>query len=70
MDDSGSLKVRVGKRGDKFVWELHRDGLAEPVKFSVPIFGSEEAARASGNEVRKTHLARLLARWAKRTGAV
>jgi hypothetical protein len=65
MDTSGSLKVRVERRGDKYIWELHRDGLAQPVKFSAPIYSSEEAARASGDEVRKDHLARLAARWAK-----
>ena len=70
MDTSGSLKVRVERRGDRYVWELHRDGLAQPVKFSAPIYLSEEAARASGNDVRKNHLARLAAKWAKTTRAI
>ena len=63
MDTSGSLKVRVERRGDKYAWELHRDGVAQPVKFSAPVYLSEEAARTSGNEVRKDYLAR----WAKKT---
>ena len=70
MDTSGSLKVRVERRGDRYVWELHRDGLAQPVKFSAAIYLSEEAARTSGNEVRIDDLARLAARWAKKKAAV
>ena len=57
-----SLKVHVERHGDKFVWELHRDGLARPIKFSAPIYSSEGAARTSGNEVREDHLARLAAK--------
>jgi hypothetical protein len=60
-DTSDSLKVRVEKRGDKYLWELHRDGLAQAVKFSVPIYLSEESARTSGNDAKKNHLARLAA---------
>jgi hypothetical protein len=67
MDAIGSLEVRVAKRGNKYVWELHREGVAQPVKFSAPIYLSEAAARTSGDEVRKDHLARLAARSAKRT---
>jgi hypothetical protein len=67
MDDSRSLEVHVEKRGNKYLWELHREGVAQPVKFSAPIYSSEAAARASGDEVRKDHLARLAARAARRT---
>jgi hypothetical protein len=67
MDDSRSLEIRVEKRGDKYVWELHREGVAQPVKFSAPVYLSEEAARTSGDDVRKDHLARLAARSTKRT---
>jgi hypothetical protein len=67
MDCSRSLEVRVEKRGDRYVWELHREGVAQPVKFSAPVYLSEAAARTSGDEVRKDHLARLAARAAKRT---
>jgi hypothetical protein len=59
MDADSSLKVRVERRGDKYTWELHRDGKFQPVKFSAPVYLSEKAARASGNEVRRTHLAHL-----------
>jgi hypothetical protein len=62
MDANSTLKVRVQKRGNKYVWELHRDGLFQPVKFSAPVYLSEDAAMASGNEVRADHLARLAAR--------
>jgi hypothetical protein len=69
MDASRNLEVRVEKRGDKYVWELHREGVAQPVKFSAPVYLSETAARTSGDEVRKDHLAKLAARAAKRTSA-
>jgi hypothetical protein len=65
MDASSSLTVRVERRGEKYIWELHRDGYFHPVKFSVPVYASEEAARASGNEARTVHLA-YLARLAAR----
>jgi hypothetical protein len=59
MDGSRSLEVRVEKRGNKYIWELRRAGVAQPVKFSVPIYSSEEAARTSGDGARKDYLARL-----------
>jgi hypothetical protein len=59
MDKNSSLTVRVERRGDKYTWELHRDGRFHPVRFSAPVFVSEEAARAAGNEVRTDHLAQL-----------
>ena len=59
MDTDRSLTVRVGRRGDKYTWELHRDGRFHPVKFSAPVYVSEEAARAAGHEVRTDHLAQL-----------
>jgi hypothetical protein len=59
MDTDGSLTARVGRRGDKYTWELHRDGRFHPVKFSAPVYASEEAARAAGHEVRTDHLAQL-----------
>jgi hypothetical protein len=37
------------------------------VKFSAPVYLSETAARTSGDEVRKDHLAKLAARAAKKT---
>jgi len=62
VDANRSLTVRVERRGDKYAWELRRDGHFRPVKFSVPIYVSEEAARAFGNNARMVHLARLAAR--------
>jgi len=59
MDPNSSLTVRVERRGDKYTWELHRDGHFHPVRFSAPVYLSAEAARASGNEVRTVHLAQL-----------
>ena len=59
MDTDRSLTVRVGRHGDKYTWELHRDGRFHPVKFSAPVYASEEAARAAGHEVRTDHLAQL-----------
>jgi hypothetical protein len=59
MDKKDGLAVRVERRGDKFTWELHRDGRFQPVKFSAPVYVSEEAARAAGIEVRTDHLAQL-----------
>jgi hypothetical protein len=66
MSTSESLTVHVARCGDKFLWELHRDGIAQPVKFSVPIFLSEDAAKASGTEARSAHLARLAKQWKKK----
>src|SRR5208337_285226 len=65
MDTNRSLTVRVERRGDKYTWQLHRDGHFQPVKFSAPVYVSEEAARAFGNEARTVHLA-YLARLAAR----
>jgi hypothetical protein len=59
MDANRTLTVQVQRSGDKYTWELRRDGHFYPVKFSVPIYLSEEAARASGNEARTVHLAHL-----------
>jgi hypothetical protein len=67
--DASNLTVRVQRRGDKYAWELHRDGYFQPVKFSVPVYLSEEAARASGNEARTIHLAQLARLAARRTKA-
>ena len=66
METGSSLSVRVERRGDKYTWALHRDGGFSPVKFSAPVYSSEETARVAGNEVRTDHLARLArvaARW-------
>ena len=59
MDANNTLHVRVERRGDKYIWALHRDGHFHPVRFSAPVYSSEEAARVAGNEVRTDHLAHL-----------
>jgi hypothetical protein len=59
MGATTELRVKIERRGDKYSWELHRDCRLQPVKFSAPIFLSEEAARASGDNVRTRYLARL-----------
>jgi hypothetical protein len=69
MDANRSLTVRVERRGDKYTWELHRDGHFHPVRFSVPVYRSEETARAAGNEVRTDHLAHLARSAARRPRA-
>jgi hypothetical protein len=69
LDAVSGLRVRVERRGDKYIWELHRDGHIQPVKFSAPIYLSEEAARASGNEARSLHLAHLARLATRRSSA-
>jgi hypothetical protein len=69
MDANSSLTVRVEQRGDKYTWELHRDGHFHPVKFSAPVYVSEQAARTAGNEVRTDHLAHLARLAARRPKA-
>jgi len=59
MSTYDGLEVRVAQRGERFIWELHRDGIPLPVKFSIPIFLSEASANASGAAARTAHLARL-----------
>jgi hypothetical protein len=58
---TNELRVRVERRGDNYIWELHRDGHLQPVKFSAPVYLSEEAARTFGNEARTRYLAHLAA---------
>ena len=69
MDANSGLRVRVERRGNKYIWELHRDGHFQPVKFSAPVYLSEEEARASGNEIRRAHLANLARLAARRPSA-
>jgi hypothetical protein len=69
MNVDNTLHVRVGRRGDKYTWELHRDGRFQPVKFSAPVYSSEKAARAAGNEVWTDHLSQLARLAARRLRA-
>jgi DNA integrity scanning protein DisA with diadenylate cyclase activity len=59
---TSELRVRVEQRGENYIWELHRDGHLQPVKFSAPVYLSEEAARASGADMRSLYLVRIAAR--------
>ena len=45
------LEVRVAKSGDNYAWAIHFLGCHEPVRFSVPIFVSENDARTAGQKV-------------------
>jgi hypothetical protein len=45
MDANSSLTVRVERRGDKYTWELHRDGHFHPVKFSAPVMQFQRRLR-------------------------
>jgi hypothetical protein len=67
MDVEADLRVRVNRRGKNYVWELYRNGKFSPVKFSVPIYASEQAAKNAGDAARMAHLAVLNKnRWPRR----
>jgi hypothetical protein len=53
-----SLSVLVQKCGEKFIWELRRDGLSQAIKFSAPIYLSKKEAKTSGENVRTTYIIR------------
>ena len=53
QEDELTLKIRVDR--EKYAWILYRNGISEPIKYSVPIFSTEAAATAAGLHV----LARL-----------
>jgi hypothetical protein len=52
MNANGSLMVRVGRSGIKYIWQLYREGIFENVKFSGPFYPSEASAMAAGNKDR------------------
>jgi hypothetical protein len=54
--DDDLLTVRTRQHAAGFAWELYRASKAAAVKYSVPIYGSEEAARIAGVEARRLHL--------------
>lgn len=58
-DTTGKLTVQVAQHGDKYAWKLYSANHYQPIKFSVPIFPSQDDARAAGDEVRARYLARL-----------
>jgi hypothetical protein len=51
MDQETSLTLKIRVDREKFAWSLYRDGLAEPIRYSVPIFSTEAAATAAGLQV-------------------
>jgi hypothetical protein len=57
-DAIGSLTVQVAQYGNKYARKLYSDRHYQPIKFSVSIFPSQDAARAAGDEVRERYLAR------------
>ena len=59
MDANSSLTVRVGRSGSKYIWQPYREGIAEKVKYSGPIYISESSAMAAGQAARTIYLARL-----------
>jgi hypothetical protein len=59
MDNKADLTVRVARSGKNYSWEIHRDGIAQKVKYSAPIYITEESAMAAGREARALYLARL-----------
>jgi hypothetical protein len=58
MEDAG-LSVRIARGGSNYTWELHRAGIAQKVKYSAPIYITEESAMAAGCHARELYLARL-----------
>ena len=59
MDKNADLSVRVARSGKTFSWELHREGIIQKVKYSAPIYVTEESAMAAGCQARALYLARL-----------
>jgi hypothetical protein len=57
--DDDLLTVCTRQHAAGFAWELYRASKTAAVKYSVPIYGSEEAARIAGVEARRLHLGAL-----------
>jgi hypothetical protein len=57
--DDESMEVHVCQHGTSFAWELHRPDKVMAVRYSVPIYGSAEAARSAGYEARRLLSAKL-----------
>jgi hypothetical protein len=51
MDHNSGLTLKIRLDKSKYAWSLYRNGIVEPIKFSVPIFSTEAAAAAAGMEV-------------------
>src|ERR1700758_4487637 len=61
-DTTVKLTVQVAQRGNKYAWQLYSPDHYQPIKYSVPIFLSQDAAQAAGEEVLARYLARSAAR--------
>jgi hypothetical protein len=59
MDANASLTVRVGRSGSKYFWQFYREGIIQKVKYSGPIYLSEESAMSAVQAARTFYLARL-----------
>jgi hypothetical protein len=59
MTDGGSLTVGVSQSGDKYIWQLYREGIIQKVKYSGPIYFSAQSAMTAGKKARAFYLARL-----------
>jgi hypothetical protein len=51
MDEETELTLKIHIDRKKYAWSLHRNGISEPIKYSVPIFSTEAAATAAGLQV-------------------
>jgi hypothetical protein len=51
MDQETELTLKIRMDRKKYAWSLYRNGIAEPIKYSVPIFSTEAAATAAGLQV-------------------
>ena len=57
MDANSSLSV--DRIGNKYIWQLYRQGIVEKVKYSGPFYMSEEFAMVAGHTARTIYLTRL-----------
>jgi len=51
MDQKAELTLEIRMDRGKYAWSLYRNGIREPIKYSVPIFSTEAAATAAGQQV-------------------
>jgi hypothetical protein len=51
--DLPDLKVRVCQCGQRYAWKLYFFEDAKAVRFSVPLYESEEKAKTAGEEARR-----------------
>ena len=51
IDRGCGLTLTIRRDSTMFAWSLYRNGIAEPIKCSVPIFPTEAAATTAGLQV-------------------